>query len=258
MQHQFSRSNKRQSSGYRASRTMISGLKGSWMRAAEIENAAVWATSELQVLPKVLLYGSVIRSWAWSHKDLAVATGQHPRTSVCDVQNKLARQQVVALAHPLYSPDLAPCDFVLFLRLKEKLIEHYCHRRNRTRYYCKWLSKVFTEDILILADVHSCKTVNILRVCVDLWKYRWGYCDIFIYLYIYNIYLFTMQPHILTNSMTNQYTNRVCDLAAECDTLMLKWSYEISNYDRWRQSRYRYCSSKYHIYTHWCVIYMNS
>ena len=37
------------------------------------------------------------------------------------VQEELERQQVVVIPHPPYSPDLAPCDFVHFHRLKENL-----------------------------------------------------------------------------------------------------------------------------------------
>ena len=38
------------------------------------------------------------------------------------VQEKHARRQATVLPHPPYSPDLAPCDFCLFLRMKALLL----------------------------------------------------------------------------------------------------------------------------------------
>jgi hypothetical protein len=51
-----------------------------------------------------------------------------PQTSVL-TQQFLAKKKIVVIPHPLYSPDLAPCDFFLFL----SRIHRENHHRSRTR-----------------------------------------------------------------------------------------------------------------------------
>jgi hypothetical protein len=47
-------------------------------------------------------------------------TGAH----LCLCSDFLAAKNVAAVPHPPYSPDLAPCDFLLFPRMKSKLKGH--------------------------------------------------------------------------------------------------------------------------------------
>ena len=47
----------------------------------------------------------------------------------CEVKSFLASEKVKVLNHPPYSPDLSPCDFFLFPRLKKMLFENkYTYR----------------------------------------------------------------------------------------------------------------------------------
>ena len=57
-------------------------------------------------------------SKGWSGVDLL-----HDNASVlsCEVKSFLASEKVKVLNHPPYSPDLSPCDFFLFPRLKKML-----------------------------------------------------------------------------------------------------------------------------------------
>ena len=70
-------------------------------------------------------------SSALPQQELAVATRKRPHRSTL-VQEELARQQVVVLLQPPYSPDLSLCDFFLFLRLKEKLRGRTLSRSRRS------------------------------------------------------------------------------------------------------------------------------
>lgn len=57
----------------------------------------------------------------WRRKNWLLLHDNAPAHRSVLVQEELARQQITVLPHPPYSPDLAPCDFFLFPRLKEKL-----------------------------------------------------------------------------------------------------------------------------------------
>jgi hypothetical protein len=57
----------------------------------------------------------------WRRKNWLMLHDNAPAHHSMLVQEELAKQQVTVLPHPPYSPDLAPCDFFFFPRLKEKL-----------------------------------------------------------------------------------------------------------------------------------------
>ena len=61
-----------------------------------------------------------------------------------------------------YSPDLAPCDFYLFPKLKLKLKGH--HFRTIVN-----IQKVVTDELNTLTENDS-------RYCYDQWKKRWNHC----------------------------------------------------------------------------------
>jgi hypothetical protein len=53
--------------------------------------------------------------------DLAASPGSAPSYTSVLTQQFLAKNQMATILHPLYSPDLALCDFFLFPNLKLKL-----------------------------------------------------------------------------------------------------------------------------------------
>ena len=64
--------------------------------------------------------------------------------------------------HPPYSPDLAPCDFYLFPKLKLKLKGHHFGT-------IEHIQKVVTDELNTLTENDS-------RYCYDQWKKRWNHC----------------------------------------------------------------------------------
>jgi len=48
-----------------------------------------------------------------------------PAHNALSIQEFLAKKNIPILPHPPYSPDLAPCDFYLFPKLKSKLKSHH-------------------------------------------------------------------------------------------------------------------------------------
>jgi hypothetical protein len=93
-----------------------------------------------------------------AQEELAVATRQHPVL----VQEELAKQQVTVLPHPPYSPDLAPCNFFFFPRLKEKL----CGRRFQLA------KEIVTTTREAVWDLPA----NIFQHCFQQLYQRWQTC----------------------------------------------------------------------------------
>jgi len=57
--------------------------------------------------------------------DWVLQHGNAPAYTVLSIRELLARKNIPVLPHPPYSPDLAPCDFYLFPKLKSKLKGHH-------------------------------------------------------------------------------------------------------------------------------------
>ncbi|PNF21867.1 hypothetical protein B7P43_G05278 [Cryptotermes secundus] len=76
--------------------------------------------SVVQEMIESLAYRKVCARWVPRKNWLLLHDNAHAHRSV-PVQEELSRQQVAVLPHPPYSPDLAPCDFFLFHRMKAKL-----------------------------------------------------------------------------------------------------------------------------------------
>ncbi|KAJ4451915.1 hypothetical protein ANN_03393 [Periplaneta americana] len=85
------------------------------------EGATVNKTRYKEILGR--LRGSIRhkRPELWRTKNWLLLHDNAPTHRSVLVQEELARQQVTILPHPLYSPDLAPCDFFLFPRMKATL-----------------------------------------------------------------------------------------------------------------------------------------
>jgi len=73
------------------------------------------------------------------------------------VQQFLAKHSTAQLQQPPYSPDLAPCDFFLFPRLKKVLKEHRFEA---------------TEDIKRLLDIPKDEFAK----CFQQWQKQWEKC----------------------------------------------------------------------------------
>ena len=77
------------------------------------------------------------------------------------IREFLAKKNIPVLPHPPYSPDLAPCDFYLFSKLKSKLKGHHFGTMENTKN---------------LSDELNTLTENDFQYCYDQWKKRWNHC----------------------------------------------------------------------------------
>ena len=67
----------------------------------------------------------------------------------CEVKSFLASEKVKVLNHPPYSPDLSPCDFFLFPRLKKMLSGNkYTSRSSLGSAIYQCLQQISKEDYL--------------------------------------------------------------------------------------------------------------
>jgi hypothetical protein len=81
-----------------------------------------------------------------------------PAHTALSIREFLVEKNIPVLPHPPYSPDLAPCDFYLFSKLKFKSKGHH-----------------FGTMENITAELHTLKE-NDFRYCYDQWKKRWNLC----------------------------------------------------------------------------------
>lgn len=93
--------------------------------------------------------------WVLHHDNAAAHTALSIRVF-------LAKKNIPVLPHPPYSPDLAPCDFYLFPKLKLKLKGHYFGT-------IEDIQKTVTDDLNTLTE-------NDFQDCYDQWKKRWNHC----------------------------------------------------------------------------------
>jgi hypothetical protein len=64
--------------------------------------------------------------------------------------------------HPPYSPDLAPCDFFLFPRLKNTLKEKRLQDVTEIQLNMTWLLQAIPKQAY--------------QTCIEKWKDRWNHC----------------------------------------------------------------------------------
>jgi len=74
----------------------------------------------------------------------------------------LGEEKHSVFPHPHYSPNLAPCDFYLFSKLKLKLKGHHFGTMEN-------IKKLVTVELHTLTE-------NDFRYCFDQWKKRWNHC----------------------------------------------------------------------------------
>ena len=83
-----------------------------------------------------------------------------PANTALSIREFLAKKNIPVLPHPLYSSDLAPCDFYLFAKLKLKLKGHHFGT-------IETIQKTVTDYLNTLTE-------NDFQCCYDQWKKRWN------------------------------------------------------------------------------------
>jgi len=85
-----------------------------------------------------------------------------PANTALSIREFLAKKNIPVLPHLPYSPDLAPCDFCLFPKLKSKLKGHHFGTMENIQ--------------RIVTDVLNTLTENDFQYCFDQCKKRWNHC----------------------------------------------------------------------------------
>jgi hypothetical protein len=92
------------------------------------------------------------------YKDVLERLRKRVQRVQTDIADNWAKKNIPILPHPPYSPDLAPCDFYLFSKLKLKLKGHNFRMMEN-------IQKVVTDELHTLTE-------NDFRYCYDQWKKR--------------------------------------------------------------------------------------
>ena len=85
-----------------------------------------------------------------------------PAHTALSIREFLAKKNIPVLPDPPYSPDLAPCEFYLFSKLKLKLKGHHFGTTEN-------IQKTVTDELNTLTE-------NDFRYCYDQWKKRRNRC----------------------------------------------------------------------------------
>jgi len=102
------------------------------------------------------------RPEAWTNKTWMLHHNNAPAHASLLIREFLAKQDMIVVPQPTYSPDLAPADFFLFPKLKSTLKGH----RFQT-----------IEEIKenLLQDLHAIPQ-NMFQDAFQNWKKRWEWC----------------------------------------------------------------------------------
>ena len=93
--------------------------------------------------------------WVLQHENASAHTA-------ISIREFLAKKNIPVLPHPPYSPDIAPCDFYLFPKLKSKLKGYHFGTMENIQ--------------IIVTDELNTLTENDFQYCYDQWKKRWNHC----------------------------------------------------------------------------------
>lgn len=102
------------------------------------------------------------RPEAWKSKSWILHHDNAPAHSALSVREFLASKNIPVVPHPPYSPDLAPCDFFLFPRLKTTLKGQRFEDVNET-------IRNATEELKAI-------TLEEIQRCFQKWQQRWDHC----------------------------------------------------------------------------------
>ncbi|KYQ49726.1 hypothetical protein ALC60_11199 [Trachymyrmex zeteki] len=91
-------------------------------------------------------------------KLISVLKGRRFNT-IDDIKKNLAKNNIATIDHPPYSPDITPCDFYLFPKIKNIIRgEHFVDVNTIKRKTTKLLKELTKED---------------MQHCFQEWKKRW-------------------------------------------------------------------------------------
>jgi len=94
-------------------------------------------------------------NWVLHHNNV-------PAHTALSIREFLVKKNIPVLPHPLYSPDLALCNFYLFPKLKLKLKSHHFGMMENTQ-------RIVTDELHTLME-------NDVQYCYDQWKKHWNHC----------------------------------------------------------------------------------
>jgi len=100
----------------------------------------------------------VQRVWRDIADDWVMHHDNAPAHTALSFREFLVKKNIPVLPHPPYSPDLAPCDFYLFRKLKLKLKGHHFGTMEN-------IQKTVTDELHTLTE-------NDFWYCCDQWKKR--------------------------------------------------------------------------------------
>ena len=96
----------------------------------------------------------IVDDWLLQHDNA-------PAHTALSIREFLAKKNIPVLPHPPYNPDLAPCDFYLFPKLKSQLKGHHFGTMENIR-------KILTDELTTLRE-------NDFQYCYDQWEKRWNH-----------------------------------------------------------------------------------
>ena len=73
-----------------------------------------------------------------------------PDNTALSIREFLAKKSIPVLPHPPYSPDLAPCDFYLFPKLKSNLKGHHFGTMENTKNCNRWAKHTYGKWLPVL------------------------------------------------------------------------------------------------------------
>lgn len=126
------------------------------------EGTTVNQTYYIEVLKRVRDAIRRKRPEMWRSGDWFLHHDNAPAHSAIKTREFLAKHSITVLPHPPYSPDLAPCDFFLFPKLKKPLKG----RRFET------IPEIKANATNELKNI----TKELFHDCFQTWKHRWDKC----------------------------------------------------------------------------------
>ena len=123
-----------------------------WMIAEETVNHAFYK-DVLERLRKRIqrVQRDIADDWVLHHDNA-------PAHTALSFREFLVKKNIPILPHPPYSPDLAPCNFFVFSKLKLKLKGHHFGAMGN-------IHKIETDELHTLTE-------NVFQYCYDQWKKR--------------------------------------------------------------------------------------
>ena len=98
----------------------------------------------------------------WSSGDWFLHHDDAPAHTTLSVRQFLAKNNMKVIAHPPYSPDLAPCNFFLFPRMK---------RQMKGKRFAD-VSEVKKKTLEVLNNIST----EEFQKCFQQWEKRWNKC----------------------------------------------------------------------------------